>query len=168
MRQWFQILKNLRYWLQSLWACCEILLTVVSSIITSAYVFIYNKRSSDSDRESLISQPIISLFRTLKFSVDHSPILVLASFLVCGLSVSSFTYRHPERRGIFVLVVVAACCVAFYLNISARLILAVVIPWAVSITMVCSILYHWVLHHWRLRWCGWKFEELKGVGEVSI
>ncbi|KAH8800855.1 hypothetical protein F5884DRAFT_809078 [Xylogone sp. PMI_703] len=173
MRQCFQIPKDPRYpyfansilshaWFQSLWTCYEILLVVVSSIITSAYAFTHNKRSSGSDGERIEPQPIISLFQDPKFSVDPSPTLVLVSCLVCGLSVSSHTYRHPKRRGIVVLVVVTACCVAFYLNISASLILAVVIPWAVSITMICSM-----LHQRMPRWCGWKFEELKGAGKSS-
>lgn len=94
--------------------------------------------------------------------LDPYALLLLASCLLLGCSISSFTHRRQGRDKcqslILVLAILTATTIGLGLGINANLIMLAFVPWALIIAMVFSVFVHSTIrHHRRPRNCPGAF-----------
>jgi hypothetical protein len=100
----------------------------------------------------------------LSFVLDPSPFLLLISCLFLGHSLSSFTYRRKETDHlqplVFSLAVSVAATIGFGLRLNINFIMLGLIPWAMNIAMMFSLVIHWYINR---RFRSRSFEYIRTV-----
>lgn len=83
------------------------------------------------------------------FILDPPPGLMLCACLVLGCSISSFAYRRQRQDRyqsfIFALVITLSTIFGFSVGVNANIIMLGLIPWALCVAMILSIVVHWVV-----------------------
>ncbi|KAF5869976.1 uncharacterized protein Bfra_010121 [Botrytis fragariae] len=140
-------------------AIFEPLIAMVSATVTTRYTLYYEQRRIISN-----TKPMGYTFISGRLSVILDPyaLSLLASCLLLGCSISSFTHRrqvHDRCQSlILVFAILTATTIGFGLGIDANLIMLGFVPWALILAMVFSVFVHWtVRRHRRAQNCSGVF-----------
>ncbi|TGO54758.1 hypothetical protein BCON_0102g00140 [Botryotinia convoluta] len=144
-------------------AIFEPLIAMVSATVTTRYTLYYEQgRIMANIQTQMIpnTKPMGYTFNSESFNVILDPyaLSLLASCLLLGCSISSFTHRrqgHDRCQSlILVFAILTATTIGFGLGIDANLIMLGFVPWALILAMIFSVFVHWTIRrHRRPRNC---------------
>ncbi|KAF7912967.1 uncharacterized protein EAF01_001988 [Botrytis porri] len=144
-----------RYPASELGAILEPLIAMISATVTTRYT-LYHEQGRINPSNKPMSYTINS--GSLGVVLDPYALSLLASCILLGYSISSFTHRRQghDRCQSFILVsaILMATTIGFGLGIDSNLIMLGFIPWALILAMVLSVFIHWTARrHRRPRDC---------------
>ncbi|KAF7951370.1 hypothetical protein EAE96_006685 [Botrytis aclada] len=151
-------------------AIFEPLIAMVSATVTTRYTLYYEQRRMISN-----TKPMGYTFNSgrLRVILDPYALSLLASCLLLGVSISSFTHRRQGydrcQSLILVLAILTATTIGLGLGIDANLIMLGFVPWALILAMVLSVFVHWAARrHRKLQNCyGVFFLETMGKNVMT-
>ncbi|KAI1501804.1 hypothetical protein F5X99DRAFT_381734 [Biscogniauxia marginata] len=127
----------------------ELIPAVASSLVTTCYIL-----QEESPSLPFPDSDDVSIARSI-FIKNTSPGLVLGSCLVLGCCLSSYAHRRRRQdqyqTTVFAVWVVWAILVSWRVGFSADMIALGVVPWALCVAMLSSMLGHSLMRWRRLR-----------------
>ncbi|KAF7918098.1 hypothetical protein EAE99_009085 [Botrytis elliptica] len=140
---------------RDLGAIFEPLIAMISATVTTRYTLYHEKERMNSN-----TKPMGYTFNSgsLGVMLDPYALSLLASCILLGCSISSFTHRRQGQDRcqslILVFAILTATTIGFGLGINSNLIMLGFVPWALILAMILSVFVHWtVRRHRRSRNC---------------